>query len=330
MYFKNLENLETLDLTNRKILSELDKNSRISYSELGKKIRVAKETVKYRIEQLQKKRIIKGFYTVVNFSKIGMTVNRLYIRLEKISPQIEKLLIDYLINSDKIRVLYHINGPYHLALGIWTRDMWEYKIFIEDLKRNFGDYFSEINSSTMIEYREFSRNYMSNGKEEERFEFLALTKTEKENLNETDLKILSFLSNNARASLVEIAKELETSIVTVSYHLKSLLSKKVITGFRTIFDLQKLGKEYYKVDLWFSKYDKIEVISQNILSHPNVIYTEKTLISGDLEFDLEVDSFDHFISIMDSFKEKFKDEIRDYRYYSLIKNYKTSYVPNLF
>ena len=45
--------LDTLDLTDRKILSELDKDARISYSELGKKIRVAKETVKYRITQLQ-------------------------------------------------------------------------------------------------------------------------------------------------------------------------------------------------------------------------------------------------------------------------------------
>ena len=41
--------LEDLDLIDRKILAELDKNARISYSELGKKIRVAKETVKYRI-----------------------------------------------------------------------------------------------------------------------------------------------------------------------------------------------------------------------------------------------------------------------------------------
>ena len=46
--------LDDLDSIDRKILTELDKNARISYSELGKRIRVAKETVKYRIAQLEK------------------------------------------------------------------------------------------------------------------------------------------------------------------------------------------------------------------------------------------------------------------------------------
>jgi DNA-binding Lrp family transcriptional regulator len=45
-----------LDLTDRKILAELDKNCRIPNSILAKKVNKSREAVKYRIQQLQKKR----------------------------------------------------------------------------------------------------------------------------------------------------------------------------------------------------------------------------------------------------------------------------------
>ena len=61
-----------------------------------------------------------------------------------------------------------------------------------------------------------------------------------------------------------------------------------------------------------------------------MIYTERSVISSDLEFDIEVENFEEFIKIMNSFKEKFPEDIKDYAYYSRIKNYKTSYLPDLY
>ena len=321
--------LEKLDLIDRRTLSELDKDARISYSELGKKIRVAKETVKYRIMQLQKQGIIRGFYTVINFSRLGFILNRLYIRLQNTNPTVEKEITDYLIKSKNVAVFYRINGAYHLALGVWARDNQEHEQFWLDVKNRFGEYLSDYHLSLMTEYIEFSRLYLlnENGEEGEKTHFYTISKSEPEKLDELDFKLLNFLSNNARASLVEIAKRLDVSIVTVRYRLKNLTNKKIIIGFRTIFDLNNLGKEYYKVDLWLKKFEKEKEVRQHILSHPNVIYTEHTLVTSDIEFDVEVENFGKFIEIMDSFKAKFPEEIRDYTYYSLIRNYKTSYAP---
>ncbi|MBI2079623.1 hypothetical protein HYT84_02570, partial [Candidatus Micrarchaeota archaeon] len=74
---------------------------------------------------------------------------------------------------------------------------------------------------------------------------------------------------------------------------------------------------------------RIKEIRQYILSQKNVIYSESSLIASDLEFDLEVENFEKFIWIMDGVKAKFPEEIKDYTYYSLIKNYKTNYDPEL-
>lgn len=321
--------LEDLDLTDRKILTELDKNARVSYSELGKRIRVAKETVKYRITQLEKRGIVSGYYTVVNFSRLGFTLYRLYLRLQNTRPKIEKEITGYLIQSKNVAVFYRITGPYHLALGIWARSSWEYEQFWSGFKLRFGEYFAQSHLSIMTEYLEFSRPYLLPSRETEKTIFPTISKAEPEKPDTLDFQLLAFLSNNARAPLVEMAKRLHTSLVTIRYRLKNLINKKIIIGFRPIFNLSALGRAYYKVDVWFQKFDRAKEVTQHILSHPAVAYTERTLISGDLEFDVEIENFEKFIEVMDSFREKFPEDIRDYSYYSLVKNYKTSYVPSL-
>ncbi len=78
--------------------------------------------------------------------------------------------------------------------------------------------------------------------------------------------------------------------------------------------------------MWLSRFEKSKELIQHILSHPSVTYTEKSLISSDFEFDVEVESFLDFMDLMASFKSKFPDEIKDYTYYSLIKIHKHGYL----
>lgn len=235
----------------------------------------------------------------------------------------------HLTNSKNVAIFYRTNGPFHIALAIWSKTVWEHEIFWLSFKNRFGEYLADYHLSVMTEYFEFSRSYLLPSKLEEKIIFTTISKTKPESLDELDFRLLVFLSDNARASLVEIAKNLSISIVTARYRLKNLIAKKIIIGFRSIFNLRFFGREYYKVDLWFRKFDRAKEITQHILSHPSVVYTERSLVTSDLEFDVEIENFGKFIEMMDSFRAKFPEDIRDYKYYSLVKNYKTSYVPSL-
>jgi len=55
------------------------------------------------------------------------------------------------------------------------------------------------------------------------------------------LKIIEKLRRDGRASLREIAQELETSTTTISKHLQHLQERGVIRGFKPILDHEKLG-----------------------------------------------------------------------------------------
>lgn len=320
--------MEDLDILDRKILYELDRNSRQTYSQLGKKLRTKKERIKYRIEKLIEKDIIEGFYTVVDYSKLGFISFRFYVQLSGISAEKKQEMIDYLKNHKNIWIFYRVTGQYHFSFSIWVRDVWEYEKFWHDFTQKFGIYFSDYHLALKTKYTEFSRNYLFDAKDD-KAQFTVLQKSKKEDLDKIDFKIINLLSTNARTSLVEMAKEVGTSVVTCRTRLKQLIKKKVIVGFRTILNYEKLGYHYYKVDMWFNDMEKAGEIMQKVLSHPNVIYTEKTLVTSDFEFDLEVKGFREFVRIMDGFEQAFPKDIKRYSYYYLIKNYKVNYLPAL-
>jgi DNA-binding Lrp family transcriptional regulator len=321
--------LEDLDKTDRKILAQLDRNARITYSELGKRIRVAKETVKYRVKNLEKQGIIKGYYTAINFSKIGYSFYRLYLRLQNASPEIEKEIIRHLERSPYVVVFYRTNGPYHIALGILAKGNYEFEEFWMRLNQRFSEYFSAYQFSILTEYVEYPRQYLSPSQSAEKKLYTTFKKSENIEIDDLDRAMLVYLSDNARASLVALAKKLKVSVVTARYHLKKLINNQVIVGFRPLFNLRALGREYYKVDIFFKKFEKEKELREHILSHHDVTYSERSIITSDLEFDVETKNFESFIAMIRSFKKKFPDEIRDYSYYSLIKNYKMKFSPEL-
>src|SRR3989338_2926072 len=315
-----------IDALDSKIIFELDRNSRAAYSQIGKAVRASKETVKYRVGKLVERGIIGGFYSVIDFSKLGFISFRLYLTLQDASPQKRDALIAYLMKNPNIWILYRITGKYNVSFSIWVRNPWEYERFWHDLLEKFGENIMDQHLAMKTSYTEFTRNYLIKEKRSKE-EFIVLQKAKTESLDRFDLGILQLLSLDARISLVEMAEKLKTSPVTCSAHLKKLLKQKVIIGFRTMFNYEKLGYQYYKVDLWFKNMRKRREIMQFVLSHPNVIYTENTLVTSHFEFDLEVQNFGEFIRIMDGFEAAFPDDIRRYEYYTLVKNYKISYLP---
>ncbi len=319
--------MNELDTLYRKILSELDQNSRQAYSTLAKKARIKKDTVKYRIDKLIEREVINGFYTVIDYSKLGFLLFRLYIKTEEIPEPKKQELINYLKAHKNVNLLFRITGIYNLSFDVWVIDVWQYEDFWYDLVKKFGIYFADYHSAIKSSYTEFSRNYLHESKND-KIDFTIFQKTEKENLDKLDFKILTILSTNARTSLTELAAKTGVSIVTCRTRLKTLIKTKVIVGFRTMFNLEKLGYHYYKVDMWLSDMSRLNEIREKILSHSNVIYTEKTLVTSHFEFDLEVRDFRQFIMIMDGFEKDFSASISRYEYYTLIENYKTNYLPS--
>ena len=61
-------------------------------------------------------------------------------------------------------------------------------------------------------------------------------------IDKTDLKIIQTLSENARASNVEIAEKIDVSEGTVRRRINEMVNKEIIQGFILLLDCKELEK----------------------------------------------------------------------------------------
>ena len=57
-----------IDKIDLKLLSELEDNSRQTLSQISKKLKTSQQVVSYRINALEQKKVIGGFFTIINFT----------------------------------------------------------------------------------------------------------------------------------------------------------------------------------------------------------------------------------------------------------------------
>ena len=154
-----------LDAKDRKILSELDMNARQPVSKLAKKVRLSREVVNYRIKNLEKRGVIKGYYTAIDLTKIGFIFCRFFIKFQNTSEKKEQEIIAYLRNTTKVGWLYTIDGSWDIAFAIDVRDVSEIEEFYDELVSKFGNYLAKKYISLATKIYHFKHNYLYDEKD---------------------------------------------------------------------------------------------------------------------------------------------------------------------
>lgn len=317
-----------LDLKDRKILYELDVNSRQGYNEIARKVGLSKDTVTYRIDHLQKSGIIKQFHTILDVGKLGFISFRLYLKLQNTTPEKEAEITEFLKKQRIIGWLVSIEGEYDLGMWILAKSIKEMNAFWKELLQKYVNYLSRrwLTIFTRVSY--FPRAYFLD-KKENIDEYVFITEPDEIPLDETDFAILRALAPHARISTVEIAKMAGITPKTAASRIKELERKKVIIGYRTMFDLEKLGYQYFKVHFNLHNVTKEQEkqFRAYIKHHPNIIYDNEVLGGDDIEIEIQVKSLNELRAIISEMKKTFATIIRDYKYFLFYKEHKFIFLP---
>jgi len=314
-----------LDLKNWKILYELDVNARQSNSAIAKKVGLSKHSIAYRIKQLEEKGIIKGYYTIIDFYKLGFLSFRVYIKLMNASLDIENKIINFLNNRNEVNYVAKIRGIFDINFGTIVKNIYEFESFYLNFKRLFNKYIENEQISIFTKVHHFNRPYFLNKKEdteEPRYyggkEILKIDKK--------DINILKCLSKNAKISIIDIADKLKIPERTIVYRIRQLENKKVIQGYRALFDLKPLGYTIYRLDLSLEKISDLDLFIQFAKAHPNITYLSQGIGCADVELEIEVKNELEFEKLLEQIREKFP-EIKYYNYFTFKKYYKEIYFP---
>jgi Lrp/AsnC family transcriptional regulator for asnA, asnC and gidA len=321
--------MEKLDLKDRKILYHLDQDSRQSFSQVGKKVGLHKDVVAYRVNNLLEKGIIR-FIACINEYKLGISYLRFCLTYQYVTPEIKKEIIEYFVNNKYTVAIHAAEGHYNLVILVAVKNT---PVFYNAWCKIFGkyrDYFANQVFSIFCETIEYKYSFLLDDgepKKEDRVLFKRYDDGKVTKIDELDHQILKLLHYNARMPTIEIAKNLNSTAVTINNRISKMEKSGVILGFRTLIDYSKIGYQYYKVDIVLKDPKKSEKIVEYVENNPNLVGRIVSLGYVDLEFVFFLQSANQLHELMNDLSSKFPDVIKSYIHFTITNTHKYQYLP---
>lgn len=317
-----------LDVKDRKILYQLDLNSRQSLNTIGSNVRLTKTVVQYRIDRLIKTGIIKNFYTSIDFYKLGYINLGIYVNYQYYTPEIEKDIIQYFINSDHAWFIANIQGKFDLIVLFSVSNMNQFFSFWKKTLTKYRFYFQSALISFFTKTHYLPISYLVEDYDEtQRHEHELVDGGIQVDIDDMDKAILQRISLNSRKPIIELAEELKTTSTTITNRIKKLEKNKVITGYRINIDYLKLGLQLFNVHFNLRNYDKIHQIFSYVKRNPYLISASEVIDSSDLSLNYHIKNFSELHLIIKDIYNKFPGDIKNHMTFSFPEIYKQDYNP---
>ena len=319
--------MRELDSKDHRILYNLFLNSRQSLSSIGKKVGLPKNVVKYRIDRLIENGIILDFNSMIDVFKLGYSVFRLYFVLQFTSPEKEKEIIDFFVESDNTWRVASLNGQYDLLVTILVKNHNHFFSFYEEILKKYRYYFKEINFSQIYEMFGYKKAILfeDDSSHEKAYEYRY--SGDIVDIDKIDYTILHLLSKNSRIPSVEIAKHINTTSATAINRMSKILKSGIIQKYSIEVDSNKLGYRTFIVNLSITNYEKKNHIIRYLSSIPFINEIHKTIGGYDLELILFTLNFEHFHKMMEDLRNRFPEDLTNYDYLFISKIHKTNFLP---
>jgi len=313
-----------LDLKDRRILLELDKNCRQTNSEIAKIVGLSKDSIAYRIKYLENKKILSGYRTIIDISKLGYIQHRVALSFIDINSKIIEEIVLYLKSKKGVWAIAHNEGEWDFAIVYSSKTSLEFYNLFEDFMNKFRNIVKDKLITELIKFDELERNYLV---PEEKIVIKSKkikNKESKINIDEMDLKILNILSRNARKKLIEIAKELNISSMLTLQRIKRLEQNNIILQYKADINVLELNRDYYGIKINLSSYSQKKEILKEIYSFPEMTAAVYSINGYDIEFDVEILGTKDYHRIINNLRDKFSS-IREIKSIRTIKYYHTGY-----
>ncbi len=126
--------IDGLDELDNKILAVIEKNARISYSEIGQEVGLSRVSVKNRMDLMEKKGIIEGYFTKINATSFAEG-RRFFLDIVT-EPGQFAAVVNRIAESDVIRKVYAVTGECRIKAEGFASSNTKYETFMKNLKNN--------------------------------------------------------------------------------------------------------------------------------------------------------------------------------------------------
>ena len=311
---------QQIDLTDKKILLLLSQNCRISNTAIGRHLRLAREVVAYRIQQLIKREIITGFFTLIDQRRLGFETFRVFIKLMNVTK--ENVMISSLLGREEVTLVSLCSGRYDLYFSVSVRTPEEFESFINSFLQQYATSINDYTILTFLHQDAMGNSFILGDGEvkdgslminrDKGSAFLDVFKRQNNKkqkiLDEKDKLILKYLLFNARAQLREVSDYSKVPLSAVKTKMQYLIESGFIKRFMPLISFAALGYQWFMVFLQLvGVNDKKLVIYME--TNPNIEWYIRTIGPWNYQLSIFAKNSKEFHSIMNLLREEFKENI---------------------
>jgi len=309
--------LENIDKKDVAILRCLDQNVRSSFQQIAKKTNLSKEVVQYRIKQLEKKKIITGYWGQFKLPTPSHGF-KLLLKNKSLNKKTKEEFIEFVSKNNVVAWFAETEGNYDFVLSLFSEDSKNITIFLEQLFQKFSKYFFEKQLLRITKGILLNDKYLY-PKKELIYKHESVLEDFVPGLDNIDKLLIKELSSNSRAKFSEIAKKINLTPEAVSHRHKKL--KKIANPqYKVRIDTKKIGLSYYHLIISLQDYAILKklVSFYEQQSECNTIMQLQGLYDLHLEFMLPEREINE---VIEEFLENFGENISSYQLLNIKKEY---------
>ena len=298
-----------LDKIDVKILHQLDLNARIPDTKLAKKAGRSREAVRYRINQLREKGVIRGFSTIINPAALGYQAYSMFASVGGKTKDRDEFY-EFIKQQTNLFWFEISEGGWDIYMVFYAKSHHEFLQNQRKITAKYRNFIIDKTISVVESVNFFPKKYFLNKKD---FIIQTFSDVLREEIDEKDYKILQVIAHQGRAKLIDIAKETKLSVDIVRGRMKKMEQKKIVLGYTVDIDYNVLNLELFKVLIHFKNPSDAQErkFLQYCQDSDKVISYVRTSAPWDAEINVVVPSFKDFNVFIRDVKDQFSDMIID-------------------
>lgn len=287
--------MDSLSARQRKIISNSQLRASASVEKLQELTGYPSHTIRRELVALKKNRIIVKL-PFVDIFKFGYLEAQLMFSVTPDGNQNDTRLIKYLSESWRVPWLATLGGQYQYGATICCSSQHDLVMFIDNLCDKLGVRFHKkiINSINYFKY--FRKRYLSPSEPTQDLEWLGFDirtphRTETNQVDETDRRIISSLYQNSDRSHEAMARAIGLPRSTLEYRLRRLEEENILLGFVYVVPPTAVGAATFKLLVSVQSLDDELEKGINDFCTQDVFVTSLIRCMGNWDFECGIECF---------------------------------------
>ncbi len=318
-----IESKIMLDNKDMRLIYELNWNCRQTEQSLAHELHISKQVINYRIKQLEKEGIILSYHALIDWRKLGYNAVRIYIKWKNIDPEVENKIYQDIKQDPFFMWTVKFEGEFDIGFYLWVKSV---NVFAEKWFTFLAKYKKYILKQEISESVNMIHYSMKPLVQEYTTEEKIVGMGDNIKYDHVDYQILQAMTENAKISIVDLAKRINFTPKAAIYRLKRLQKEGVILGYNALINVNKLGYYFYKIDFYLSSMEEIKEMFKFAKSDKNIVYRMRTIGGPDFEIEAMVKSVGDMKNLINQIRKKFKN-IEFYRFHRFEYTIKQVYLP---